>query len=130
MDRFSRQVFALLTAFTLLFTTLPTANAAMVSNTTLFGQTQMDEQRQQLKDLLARDDVRDQLLALGADPATLDQRIDHLTADELAAINGKLEELPAGAGFLGAALVVFIVFVITDVIGATDIFPFIHPVKR
>ncbi|WP_210395892.1 DUF6627 family protein [Motiliproteus sediminis] len=130
MHRFSRQLLALATSFSLLFATLPAANAAMVDNSTLFGHSQMDEQRQQLKQLLARDDVRDQLLALGADPATLDQRINHLTTDELAAINGKLEELPAGSGVLGIALVVFIVFVVTDVIGATDIFPFIHPVKH
>ena len=42
---------------------------------------------------------------------------------------GDFDELPAGGDVLGVILVVFIVFVITDVIGATDIFPFIKPVK-
>jgi len=124
-----RRFVALLTSFMLLFTLLPSANAAMQNNAALYAQSQLNEQRGELRDLLARDDVREQLVALGADPATLDQRIDNLTADELAAINGRLEELPAGAGVLGALLVVFIVFVITDVIGATDIFTFIKPVR-
>jgi hypothetical protein len=30
---------------------------------------------------------------------------------------------------LGVIVLIFVIFVITDVIGATDIFPFIHPVK-
>jgi hypothetical protein len=30
---------------------------------------------------------------------------------------------------LGILLIIFIVFVITDVLGATNIFPFIHPIK-
>ena len=45
----------------------------------------------------------------------------------------RLAELPAGAGFetvLIVLLIIFIVFVITDAAGATDLFPFIHPVKK
>jgi hypothetical protein len=44
-------------------------------------------------------------------------------------LNNHLTELPAGGDILGLAVLVFLVFVLTDVIGATDIFPFIHPVK-
>jgi len=38
--------------------------------------------------------------------------------------------MPAGEGVGGVLLVVFIVFVITDVLGATDIFSFIRPIAR
>jgi len=56
-------------------------------------------------------------------------RIDSLTDSELARINRHVDTLDAGGNILGILLVIFIVFVITDVIGATDIFPFIHPVN-
>jgi hypothetical protein len=52
-----------------------------------------------------------------------------MTDEEIAQLNQQIDELPAGGDVLGILLVIFIVFVITDVIGATDIFPFIHPVN-
>jgi hypothetical protein len=57
------------------------------------------------------------------------QTRDSLSDSELARINQGIEHLNAGGDVLGILLVIFIVFVITDVIGATDIFPFIHPVN-
>ncbi len=85
--------------------------------------------RDSLQQLLARDSARQQLQALGVDPQWAAKRIDSLTESELARINQGIGELHAGGDVLGVLLVVFIVFVITDVIGATDIFPFIHPVR-
>ena len=53
-----------------------------------------------------------------------------ISAVELAAGQADLSVYEAGgSSILGILLIIFIVFVITDVIGATDIFPFIHPVK-
>jgi hypothetical protein len=52
-----------------------------------------------------------------------------MTGDEIAQLNQQINELPAGGDILGILVLVFIIFVITDVIGATDIFPFIHPVN-
>ena len=53
-----------------------------------------------------------------------------MTDAEIAQINQRLSSLPAGSSsVVGAILIVFIVFVITDVLGATDIFPFIRPIR-
>jgi hypothetical protein len=52
-----------------------------------------------------------------------------MTQAEVAQLNQQIDQLPAGSGVLGIVVLIFIVFVITDVIGATDIFPFIHPVR-
>jgi hypothetical protein len=52
-----------------------------------------------------------------------------MTQDEVAQLNQQINQLPAGGDGLGIVILVFLVFVITDVIGATDIFPFIHPVR-
>jgi hypothetical protein len=70
------------------------------------------------------------MLDLGVSPQDVDLRINSMTTLELAQLNASLQDAPAGAGVLGVVLTVFIVFVITDVIGATDIFPFIRPVNR
>ena len=52
-----------------------------------------------------------------------------MTHQEIAQLNRQLADLPAGGDVLGIIVLIFIVFIITDVIGATDIFPFVHPVK-
>jgi hypothetical protein len=66
---------------------------------------------------------------MGVSTAELESRINQMTGEEIAQLNQQLNDLPAGSGVLGIIVLVFIVFVITDVIGATNIFPFIHPVK-
>lgn len=88
--------------------------------------------RDQLHAVLARDDLRQQLVEMGVDPDAAAARIERLSDSEIAALDEYLQSLPAGGDALGVGvvLVVFLVFVITDVIGATDIFPFIRPVTR
>ncbi len=85
--------------------------------------------RDQLREALARDDLRQQLVEMGVDPRAAAARIERLSDSEIAALDQHLQSLPAGGDALGVVLVVFLVFVITDVIGATDIFPFIRPVR-
>jgi hypothetical protein len=40
------------------------------------------------------------------------------------------QRLPAGAGAAGTIAIIFIVFLITDMMGATDIFPFVKKVEQ
>ena len=87
------------------------------------------ENKQSVKAFLDRDDVKQQLVDMGVSPTDVDARINAMTAAELAELNANLQDAPAGAGLVGVVLTIFIVFVITDVIGATDIFPFIRPVN-
>jgi len=74
--------------------------------------------------------IEKQLIGLGVEAEMAQQRARSLSDRQVAEIGQRLDELPAGADAAGILLTVFIVFVITDVIGATDIFPFIHPVNR
>ena len=68
--------------------------------------------------------------ALGVSPDQVRERVASLNDSELARINRGIDSLNAGGdSVLGILLVIFIVFVITDVLGATNIFPFIHPVN-
>jgi hypothetical protein len=66
---------------------------------------------------------------MGVKAEDIESRVKLMTHEEIAQLNQQIDELPAGGDLLGVILIVFIVFVITDVIGATDIFPFIKPVN-
>ncbi|HAJ91056.1 MAG TPA: hypothetical protein DCO71_00270 [Gammaproteobacteria bacterium] len=105
------------------------AQAAMIGNEQIVNQDLPHQTRDGLQQLFEQETAQQQLQAWGVNPDQIRSRIDSLTDAELARINQQLNDHQAGGSVLGVLLVIFIVFVITDVIGATDIFPFIHPVK-
>lgn len=107
--------------------TLP-AQAAMISTPDVIQSQQSEYDREQLSDMLDRQDVQEKLLAMGVSPETVQDRINHMTDFEIAQLNEQINDMPAG-GILGAIVLIFVVFVITDAIGATDIFPFVRPVR-
>jgi hypothetical protein len=77
----------------------------------------------QIQSTLARQDVRDQFVRLGVDSAAASERVASLTDQELMQITGKLDQLPAGGdGLLAVIGIVFIVLLILELTGVTDIF--------
>ncbi len=78
---------------------------------------------------MANSALVEKMVDMGIDPSEVQSRIDAMTVAERAELNQSLADMPAGQGILELAFLVFLVFVITDVIGATDIFPFIQPVE-
>ncbi len=108
------------------------AQAAPVSTSSLLSSetsVNIDAERDKLISLIEREDVADQLSALGVDPVDAKQRVADMSPAEVAQLNQKIDDLPAGSGVLGVIVLIFIVFIITDAIGATDVFPFVHPVR-
>ena len=78
-----------------------------------------------LKELLAREDVRGQLMQMGIDPAVAEQRVDALTPAEIAQLQPHLDSLPAGGdggGLLVVVGIVFVVLIILELVGVTNIF--------
>lgn len=125
--RMKRSLAALCSALLLTMTALP-ASAAMVGTDRVLGNATLEADRTELISMIEREDVREQLSAMGVDPDAAQERVARMTDAEVAQLKDRIGELPAGQDALGVILVVFIVFVITDVIGATDIFPFIQAV--
>lgn len=74
-----------------------------------------------VRDSLARDDVRQAMLRLGADPAQVDGRIASLSDAELMRVQGELDRAPAG-GVLAVVGIVFVVLLILELTGVIDIF--------
>lgn len=94
------------------------AQAAMVTTDQLTGASQ----HQSLSQQLLRDDVRQELLTLGVDPAKVQERINNLSTAELAELQSRVDQLPAG-GALGTIALVLLILILLDVAGVTDIFP-------
>ena len=107
--------------------TLP-VQAAMISTPDVIQSQQSAYDREQLSSMLERDDVQQQLLSMGVAPDNVQERVNSMTDFEIAQLNEQINDMPAG-GILGAIVLIFVVFVITDAIGATDIFPFVRPVR-
>lgn len=120
---------SVLLSVTLMSMSFTSAQAAMISNDVIINHVQQGHAKTELLQTINRSDVKQQLLNLGVNPENIESRIKLMTPEEIAQLNQQIEELPAGGDVLGVLLVIFIVFVITDIIGATDIFPFIKPVN-
>jgi hypothetical protein len=89
-----------------------------------------DTVQQRVGALLARADVRDALTARGVDASEVEARVAALTDDEARLLADQLDQLPAGASdILGILFAVFIILLITDILGLTKVFPFTKPIK-
>lgn len=108
---------------------VPLAQAALVGTgqavAAASGAQAADEARQRLAALLARDDVAAALQGHGVDAVQARARVDSLSDEEVQQLAGRIDELPAGGDVLGIALFVFLVLLFTDIMGYTDIFPFV-----
>jgi len=71
---------------------------------------------------LARDEVRDQMTALGVDPAVVEARVARLTDPELRSLADRMEQMPAGGDALAVIGIVFVVLIILELVGVIDIF--------
>jgi len=107
----------------------PVAHAGVITTGAYVQQLEADAQREQVAEMLQRDDVRERMLAMGVDPAHIEARLAGLSDAEVAHLADGINDMPAGAGVVGALLFVVLVFVILDIAGVTDVFPFINSAK-
>jgi len=106
-----------------IFTTYPAASyAGMVGTDELLAPASRGEQMSEIRSVLAREDVRTQMLELGVSPTDVDVRLDSLTDSELAQLSAGIDELPAGGSIIWVIGVVFIVLLILDLVGVTNVF--------
>ncbi len=124
-----KKIGSLLLAAALLGAQVAPAQAAMVGTAQALAAEQGRLDRDELVSLLQRENLQRQLSALGVDVEHAKDRVAALTDAEVARINERVAELPAGGSALGVVVFIFVVFIITDALGVTDIFPFVHPIK-
>lgn len=98
--------------------------AGLVTTTELVSTQQTEFERQQVRDWLARDEVRDQLTAMGVDVKQAQARVNSMTSEEVHAMAANMNNMPAGGnGVLEAVILVLLILILLDLTGVTDIFP-------
>jgi hypothetical protein len=122
----------LVVSFCLLNFNIPNAQAKMVGTDAMIAEQQALDQQAQVADFMAREDVKQIMTQYGVDPVEAQQRVDSLSGEELAELASSIDQLPAGGGgigvIVGAAVLIFLVLLITDLVGLTHVFPFVnHP---
>jgi cytochrome c1 len=119
-----RRLIAVLLAFSIAMP-LP-AQAVMLATDNALG----TAQHQRVDQLLERADVQARLQAYGVSPADVKARVAALTDQEAADLAARIDSLPAGGeGIIGAIVLIFLVLLLTDILGFTHIFPFTKPIK-
>lgn len=119
----------LVVAFCFTAVVVAPVQAALVSTAEILNHGDSQAARDKVNQFLAREDVARQMAALGVPLDKAKANVQAMSDEEISLLAGKIDQLPAGGsafGFvLGVAAVVFIVLIILDIVGVTDIFTFI-----
>lgn len=99
------------------------AQAAMVTTESVAKNEQLSQRRQHAADVLLKDNVREQLLAMAVNPTDVEKRINSMTPQELSQLEANIQNLPAGGSVLEVVVLVLLIFLILDIGGVTDVFP-------
>ena len=93
------------------------------------AQAPVDDARARLAAALQRDDVVAALQARGVSPEQARARVTALSDAEAAQLAQQIDAVPAGGDVLGTIVFVFVLLLITDILGFTKIFPFTRSIR-
>jgi hypothetical protein len=129
----TKRLLAATVAFSITLGAFPVqAHAAIVPTEALLPVTQMqagEDSRVRIKEFMAREDVRQALMQQGVDAEAALARVDAMSDDEAADMANRIAQAPAGGDVLGLVFTVFIVLLVTDILGLTKVFPFTRSVR-
>ena len=105
------------------------ALAALIPTEVAIESADAAKARENIKNFLSRQDAQSYLISKGISPDEAKARIDSLTDAEALTVSQHVENMPSGGNaigiIVGAILLVFIILLITDLVGLTDVFPFV-----
>lgn len=110
------------------------AQAGLVPTEQVVAERTAHEDRARVLNFLHREDVRKHLTRFGVNPAEAAARVNALSDAEVRQVAGQVDRVPAGQNaigiIVGAIVLIFIILLVTDLLGLTDIFPFVKKSKR
>jgi hypothetical protein len=110
--------------------TVQAAKAEMIGTETAVSLAKKENSRARVIAFLERKDVQQTMEQQGVDVAEAKKRVNALSDAELMQIAQKIDQLPAGgegvSAVVGAVLIIFLVLLITDLLGLTHVFPFVN----
>ena len=125
MKTFKRWISSLLIVSMMAIGVPMPASAAIVSTDQLAA----GAEREQVRSFLDRAEVRTRLQSMGVDADAARARVDALSDQEAKDLAGKIDQLPAGGDILGVVFLIFIILLVTDILGLTKVFPFTRSMR-
>lgn len=123
-------IFLMIASFLLLDFSICTARAELIATETAVAVRQQASNRERVIQFFNRQDVQQAMTRQGVDPEEARQRVASLSDAEVQRIAAAMDKLPAGGDgvgtVIGAAVFIFLVLLITDLLGLTDVFPFVR----
>jgi hypothetical protein len=103
-------------------------SAQIVSTGVILGQSTAISSKEKLIQTISREDVANKFQELGVDAKAIEARIASMTDEEASKVALQIDTLPAGAdagmSIIGAIVFIFVVLLITDILGVTKVFNF------
>lgn len=124
-----KRILSVLLIVSLTLTGFPlTAQAALVATDEVISAEVLAGQRERVSTFLARGDVSQALQAQGVSSQAATDRVQAMSDAEVAQLAGRIDQAPAGGEVLGVLFTVFIILLVTDILGFTKVFPFTRSV--
>lgn len=101
-----------------------TVQAAMIGTEQVLAANAAQQNRAKIAAAMDRPEVMAQLEQLGVNKSDAQERVATLTDEEAASLAGQIDSLPAGGDVVGALVLIFVILLVTDILGLTKVFPF------
>lgn len=129
MNTFKRLIASLVIVSTALLGFPLAAQASVVTTEEAISAEATDANRDRVAGFLARDDVRAALEQQGISADAAAERVRAMSDVEVAQLADRVGEAPAGGNVLGILFTVFVILLVTDILGFTKIFPFTRSIR-
>lgn len=101
----------------------PAVEARLIGTQEALQMTQREEQLDRISRIFFRSEVQEQMLAYGVEPKDVKDRLAVLTDEELRQLANRLQDMPAGGDSVLAVVgLIFVVLIILELVGVTNIF--------
>jgi hypothetical protein len=105
--------------------------AAMVSTEQVVTAAAAEQNRAKVAATFERADVQAELQKMGISADEARARVAAMSDAEAASVANKVDSLPAGGdGIVGTIVFLFVLLLVTDILGLTKVFPFTKSVRR
>ena len=122
--------FFLIFSFLLLDFSVQKAKADMIDTGTAIAMTRQNDDRARIVNFLDRQDVQLAMEQQGIAAEEARMRVASLTDEEVMQVARVMDQLPAGGDgvgvVIGAAVLIFVILLLTDIAGLTHVFSFVN----
>jgi hypothetical protein len=104
--------------------------AAMISTEQVVTASAAQQNRAKIAAAFERPEVQKELQKMGISPEEAQARVAALTDSETVSIAHQVDSLPAGGDIVGTLIFIFVLLLVTDILGLTKVFPFTRSIRR